>query len=182
MHRLRLLILPLLLLLAACAGGSYIMVLTAAGGKKVQVPLGPGGPQETENSEIRISLATFSIPPGKKEMLFLFAVLFKKGIPPKRVQVDDVSEDPVTPLVDDKSPKLESDHIWRAIHPFVPKSEDEVPWLNYEGTTMRIYRFTITFADGHTEKFYQATPMPAFVKDYVKERLGFVKPTAPASN
>lgn len=151
------------------------MVWTAAGGKKVDVPLGPGGPAFTNDDNIRIELATFSVPPKKKELLYLFDVFFKKGVPPKRIIVDDVTEDPIHNLADETNPKLAPDHRWRYAFEYKPTSIDQVPWLNYEGNALRVYRFTITFADGRTKVYYQGSALPAFVKDYVKLRLGFEK-------
>jgi hypothetical protein len=163
----------LLLLAAALAGcsSSTSYMVPIAGGQKAEASIGKNGMVMLQDDMVRIEEA--SLRPAKDRKGFIFFLVFapKPGFVPKSVKIEDVTEDPVTVVCEDRDPKLQKGY-WispgteRDIH------DPAIHWLLELDDSMRIYRFTITGADGRAAVLDQASMVPSSVKAFYRKLVG----------
>jgi hypothetical protein len=168
---LRFLPLALVALLAACSsGGSISMLTTIAGGEKIAVPLGPRGVEPSKKDGVQIELATCTLNRDKK-LVYAFELSDERKRAVRRVRVEDVSDASSALLVDDTQPAL-TQNRWRgSSRPFEP-GDPSLAWLATITNSVRVYRFTVTFADGHEVALLQGSMFPNFIKSSIRQTWG----------
>jgi len=168
-----------LVILAGCLApgmGSLSMNPTIAGGEKVRVDFdGKGQVILPENSDIQMLSPVLRIDSKLKQARYGFGFVVKTNQAPKKIIVEDVSDEtPVTWAVDTQ-PELKDRHwIWDTR--FFEPTEKNLQWVYQLDGSVRIFRFTITTADGRTLVMYGATNYIAMVKTYYRMLLGIDKP------
>ena len=161
----------LLLGLGGCATGDIAMLATIAGGEKIRVPFGRGGPALTNEGGVQINLATYTINTEKK-ILYVFECTESRGRALRRVQVEDVSDTAAVTLVDDGSPKLAASGRWHSETPPLELGDPRLGWLATISNSLRVFRFTLTFADGQRLVLHQGAFFPAGLKAATRQALG----------
>jgi hypothetical protein len=157
--------------LAGCATGDFAMLAEIAGGEKVRVPFARGGPEMKNEDGVQITQASFTLSPEKKlRHVFVFTDRLRR--PLRRVQVEDVADAAAVSLVDDAQPKPSATGEWRGEMPPVEWNDARVGWLATISNTLRVYRFTLTFADGRTQVLLQGAFYPAPLKAAVRQTVG----------
>lgn len=160
-----------LLLLGGCATGGIAMQTTVHGGERVKVSFQKGSPEMQSEDGVQINEATFSMTPDKKvQHVFSFTDARKR--PLTRVQVEDVSDEALIPLVDDAAPKLSAAGQWRVEVAPAEWKDPRITWLATVSNTLRVYRFTLTFADGRRLVIHQGAYFPAPMKVLVRQAMG----------
>jgi hypothetical protein len=169
MKNILLILLPLVL--AGCAGPkasprSY----TIAGGEVVQLQVAPGGALPSQTKNTKVEVAGFMIDGDKAEITYVFGFTSQSGKPLQRVTVEDVTGRTAVPLVDDRSPALDS-RYWKGFSTPSKAGGDTLAWLQVSGNTEKVFRFIITFTDGQTETIHQASVWSGQAKSLIKKAL-----------
>jgi hypothetical protein len=147
-----------------------------SGGETYNVPVGPGGPLRSENDEFQVGW-TGLLPPTGGLIFNSYFITEKKGRAPLRILVEDVSGDTPVVVVDDRHPRLEKDkggvpRFWKRIIPLGKTSDPANQWLSDDDETVKVYRYTVTAADGTTTSLLQAAIYPPPMKDLFRKVLG----------
>lgn len=158
-------------LLAACATGDVAMLAEIAGGQKVRVPFGKGGPEMTTEDGVLINQATFTLN-AEKKIFYVFSCTDSRNRALRRVQVEDVSDAAPLSLIDDAKPQLAAGGKWLGETPPLDWNDAKIKWLATISNSLRVYRFTLTFADGRTLVLLQGSFFPAPMKAAVRQTMG----------
>jgi hypothetical protein len=161
-----------ILVLAGCATGEVGMVCPISGGQTVTIILTAHGPVPAENDDFKVVGAMITPNIEKKQFVYEFGLLAKKGKAPTHVTVEDVSEEKPELLVDDAGPKLDDKQIWKQDTAPKTATDPRLGWLYHEGNSPRIYRFTVITDDGRRLVMYQLTSYPVFIKASLRKILG----------
>jgi hypothetical protein len=156
---------------AGCATGDVVMLATIAGGEQVRVPLGRGGPVMTNEGGVRIDAATFVFNKDKK-VLYVFAFTDSRNRALRSIRVEDVSDTAPLVLLDEAQPKLSAIGEWRGESTPLESGDPRMDWFTTITNSVRVYRFTFTFADGQTLVLLQGAMFPAQVKAAVRQAYG----------
>jgi hypothetical protein len=165
----------MILALAGCATGDYAYVKTISTGERIQLALRQGSPVLASKGDITIRHAALVPNPNleteQKKLQYLFAFHDKSAVPLKAVLVEDVSDEKSILMVDDQDPKLVNER-WTATSRMFGADEDALIWVGHLGDTMRVYRFTITKADGSKVILDQGWMVPGWAKVPMRRALG----------
>jgi len=157
---------------AGCAtGGDIAMMATISGGQKIRVPLGRGGAELTSEDDVQINTARFTLNADKK-IVFVFEFTDSRRRPLRSVRVEDVSDDKPAVLVDAASPQLSPAGQWHGESEPLALGDRRLTWLATISNSLRVYRFTLTFADGQTLVLHQGSLFPAMLKSATRQALG----------
>jgi len=159
------------LLAGGCATGQYSMVTTVATGETVRVPLEKGGAVLVEQDGVKIVGVHVTLSPDKK-LVFGFDFDVAPARPLRRVQVADISEAPVAAWVDDAQPALTPAGRWHAETAPADAQDPRLAWLGSVSDSMRIFRFTLTLADGKTVTIDQGQLYGSALKAAMRMALG----------
>lgn len=160
---------------AGCAAQAPAVKLRIAGGEKIMVDLGRGGVIEGESKEVKVGVAGFMTNTQAKKGFYVFGLELKTMPALISMKVEDVTDDNVVLLVDDRSPKL-AGRIWRWATPLQSPDEKTLRWIQEIDDSFRVYRFTIALSDGRQLVLHHAAFYPAFAKEHMKFELGLGPP------
>ncbi len=147
------------------------MLATIAGGEKIRVPLGRGGPEMTSEDGVQINTASLTLTPEKK-IVYVFEFTDRRSRALSGVRVEDVSDTTAAPLVDDVQPKLSAAGRWHGEAPPLDLSDSRLGWIATISNSLRVVRFTLTFSDGHTLVLHQGGLYGAAMKAAVRQSFG----------
>jgi len=158
-------------LLAGCATGDYSLVAPVSGGTKVRVPIGPGGPVPMEMDGVKIEV--FGLRPDfeKKQVLYTFGFFDARGRGLQDVKVEDVSDDTPFPLLEDAAPQVDKGH-WHGTSRSFAAGDEYLKWIYQVDNSLRVYRFTVKFTDGHELVIHQGSTFPNFMKSAIRHMFG----------
>jgi hypothetical protein len=160
-----------LLGVAGCATGGVSMVATIVGGEKIRVPIGSNGAALTREGGVQINTASFTVNPEKK-FVYVFEFTVDGNRPLRHVRVEDVSDESVVRLIDRPGPTLSAAGRWRGESEPLSNGNGRLKWLATVSNSLRVVRFTLTFADGKTQVLHQGTLFPANLKSVVRHSMG----------
>lgn len=160
----------LVLALGGCATGTISMLATIAGGQTVRIPIGRKGVEPTEEDGVRVESAIFTLN-AEKKLTYVFELSEARKRVWQHVQVEDVSDAAPVVLVDDAQPELKNGH-WRATSRPLGQSEPNLAWVATITNSVRVFRFTVTFADGKTLTLLQGEMFPDFIKAATRHEWG----------
>ena len=125
----------------------------------------------TEEGGVRIDAANSTQSPDKKFAYhFAFTDTRKRAL--RQVRVEDVSDEKATLLLDQANPTLSARGQWIGDpEPLVP-TDPRLTWLATVSDSVRVARFTLTFADGQTLTLLQGTLYPAGLKSAIRHAFG----------
>jgi len=157
MSRLYFLLSLSLVFLSGCATNNNYQTRSfpISGGKKVWVAFNERGALPVKTHDIEILIAGFTTDKAKKELTYRFLCRVVNNQEPKKVVVQDISEENAEILVTDDHPKLEKS-LWAGQSAPKNKSDPQVAFLRNDHDSVRVYRFTITLADGREVTVDQA--------------------------
>ena len=156
-----------------CATGDYAFVTTIASGQRIQIPLKNGSPERAKKGNVTIMHAGLvpSGTPETKALNYLFGLEDRSPKPPTEVRVEDVTEDHAVLMVEDKNPTLKQ-NFWSATSKLYSGSDPEMEWISHLDNSMRVFRFTITSADGTKTVLDQGWMVPGWAKVPMRTALG----------
>ncbi len=160
----------LVLLLAGCATGDVEMLATITGGKQLRVPIGRGGVEPAREDGVEVKLASFILNQDKKP-IYAFALSDSRARAVRQIRVEDVSDETAVTLVDDTDPKVPANGTWNRETAPIELGDPRLAWLVTISNTLRVYRFTVTFADGRTLVLHQGALFSAHVKEAMRQTL-----------
>lgn len=146
------------------------MLVPIAGGGKVAVPFGKNGVEFTKGDGVQIESAASTLD-AEKKLVYNFAFRDAKARALRRVVVEDMSDDSPTLLVEDNAPILDQGR-WSGSSRAFAWGEPELRWIATISHTMRVYRFTITFADGEKLVLDQGSLYPNVLKSAIRHAWG----------
>lgn len=147
------------------------MLATVAGGEKIRVPLGRGGPELTNADGVQINAASFTLNPEKK-IVHVFEFTDSRNRPLRSVRVEDISDATPVTLVDDTSAKSADKGRWRGESPPLELGDPRLSWMATISNSLRVYRFTLTFSDGGVRQLHQGALYSPPMKSAVRQTLG----------
>lgn len=156
-----------------CASGGYTYVARISTGERLEFPLEKGMPPLAKAGDIEVTGAAALPTKNADERTLSYAFGFKigSGVAPKSVVIEDVTDAAPVLVVEDLSPQLEGTQ-WRHIKGPLDGNAPELAWLGHLGDTMRVYRFTITKADGKKVVLHQGWMVPGWMKAAMRAALG----------
>ena len=146
------------------------MMATISGGEKVAVPLGRGGVEPTKRDGVQTEPVIFNLDADKK-LVYLFGFTDAKNRTLKSVRVEDVSDAAPVTLFEDAAPALEKGRWHKTSAPF-GAGQPHLAWMSTITNTVRVFRFTLTFADGQQFVLLQGAMFPSFIKEGVRKAWG----------
>lgn len=158
-------------LLTGCATGDVAMLAEISGGQKLRVPFGKGGPEMTSEDGVLINQATFTLN-AEKKIFYVFSCTDSRSRALRRVLVEDVSDAAPLTLVDDAKPQLAAGGKWLGETSPFEWNDPKIAWLATISNSLRVYRFTLTFADGRTLVLHQGSFFPSPMKAAVRQTMG----------
>jgi len=169
------------LLFAAMAGcavpmtSSNTYMVPLANGENMEMSIKNGGLAMVEQDGIRISQVALDPSADKKHVVYTFGLIAKSGLAVKHITVEDMTDDPVRIVEDDPAPKL-VDGKWKVSTPILDATDPVFIWLIQLDDSIRVYRFTVTLADGKQVVLKQPAMFPVFLKQLMRVMLGIDKP------
>ena len=160
-------------LFAGCATGDYAYVMTISSGERIHIPLEKGSPAMASSGDVTIAHAAL-IPTGdkdRKEVRYLFALIYKANKPVKSIHIEDVSEEKSIVMLDDQAPEI-TNHKWSATSKPFTGEDAAVGWIAHLDNTMRVFQFTITATDGTKTVLNQGWMVPGWAKVPMRFALG----------
>lgn len=159
---------------AGCAvGGSFDSRITTAEGDVVDVPL-TLKPVDISDGTVRVNFFEYVpavLTDGTNRLRIRCAADISGGVRPSEVLVRDVTDAPIITLFDDRAPALLGGKRWTAQTAPLGPSDDIIRWLADIETSIRIYRFTFTFADGSVRVLTVPVIIPAALKEAMRKKI-----------
>jgi hypothetical protein len=159
-----------LALLTGCATGDVSMLATISGGERIRVPIGNTGVLPTVVDGVK-SEGPVPRPDAQKKLVYYFNLSDRRARPLKSVRVEDVSDAEPILLLDDTHATW-TDGRWQGNSAPLGPEDRAMNWMTTITNTLRVFRFTVTFADGKTLTLYQGAMYPNFVKTMVRGGWG----------
>lgn len=143
-----------------------------AGGKTIVATITAGGPVPAEDTRIKIEFAGLLVgaePENSREphLIWSFRVRNKRPQEPVAVTVDDVTFDPIVALVRDDNPSVRAGS-WSGAARAIPLTKSALPWVFDSGSTMKVFRFTVRYADDQESVVHQLTMVPESAKETIR--------------
>jgi len=161
------------ILAIGCATGEYAYVTTISTGERIQIPLVNGAPLPAKKGNLTVMHAGL-VPnpnPDDKKLKYLFHLEDKSLVPPKAVVVEDVTDDHAILMVEDLAPKF-TEARWTGASPLYGGEDPAMAWVGPLGDSTRVFRFTVTAADGSKTTLDQAWIVPSWAKVGMRKALG----------
>lgn len=163
------------LCLGACATTGTVRRIPIAGGKVIDVPIGPRGPGPGEADGYRVVLAGLMPSPESGTNLYRFVFTVPPGATLRRVRVEDVSDERAILLLDDAAPALRDDQWVGGTAPLAA-ADPRLAWLYHVVPSLRVFRFTITGGAGRVTELHQLAAYPVFIKEAIRRQRGETVP------
>jgi hypothetical protein len=160
----------LLLFVACSTAPEYKYVTKISGGQRIEFPISSGGTAPAKEGGIAVASPQFLGPPHNGVTFMGFVVKNESGQELKKVLIEDVSDESPAKILEDASPKMVNG-VWRGLSQPIRSVASPYEWLAYLDASNRVYRFTVTLADGKTITLNQLAMFPAWMKEGM--RRGF---------
>lgn len=165
-------VLVLALVLGGCATTDRVQRVPVAGGKFIEIPVGPDGPKALPIDGFEPQLA--ALMPGTEPGTLLYRFVF--SAPPeaqlRHVRIEDISADErVHVLLDDAQPTL-TNQRWSGQSEPLAAADPRLAWLYYVVPSLRVYRFTLTSDSGKVTELHQIAAYPPFIKEAIRRQRG----------
>lgn len=106
-----------------------------------------------------------------REVFYRFALIAEKAPAVRRIQIEDVSDEEVIPLVDDTKPEFKDGH-WQAETPVIQADDPRLAWVMRINASMRVYRVTLTTTTDRRISFHHVVSYPEFFKAAIRAKWG----------
>ena len=148
------------------------MMTPIAGGEKYEVVLGQKGIPKTEDDKVLIEMAGIMLDSKNTLACFNGRVRFKKPLQVKSILMEDITDDPITPVIFDEHPTILPDGEWIQTSAYKPLTDPAFRWLMLIDNSVRVYRFTIITQDGQTLVYRQADFYNQYIKESIRKAMG----------
>jgi hypothetical protein len=161
----------LVVICAGCQSGSISAVVPVAGGGHINVPMRAGGPPPAEGDGFRVDRATIAPAKDTRELRYDFALVAANQPDLRRIQIDDISDETAVTWIDDANPQFK-ERRWAASTEMIPAEDPRLKWMFQITPSLRVFRFTLTHADGRKTTLDQVSTFPPFVKQAIRAAWG----------
>jgi hypothetical protein len=161
----------LLAISAGCQSGSVSAIVPVAGGGHINVPMRVGGPPPAEGDGFRVDRATIAPAKDTRELRYDFALVALNQPDLRRIQIDDISDETAATLIDDSHPQF-NDRRWTASTEMIPAEDPRLKWMFQITPSLRVFRFTLTHADGRKTTLDQVSTFPPVLKQAIRGAWG----------
>ena len=166
------LVIPLLLW-SGCTSSSPQLSIPIAGGQSVR--LGRQGPgfKPAENDRVVVTDAGLQAVTyeGKHYVRWNFSIRPKQAAELSAIRIEDITDAAPLLLVNDVAPQQDGGK-WTENAGLMESSSISVRWLYEPKETVRVFRFTITEADGRSYVLYQGVLYSPAAKDAIRAMVG----------
>ncbi len=166
------LVMPLLLW-SGCTSSSPQQSIPIAGGQSVR--LGRQGPgfKPAENDRVVVTDAGLQAVTydGKHYVRWNFSIRPKQAAEVSTIRIEDVTDPAPLLLVNDVAPQQDGGK-WTENAGLMELSSSSVRWLYEPKETVRVFRFTISEADGRSYALYQGVLYSPAAKDAIRAMVG----------
>lgn len=166
-----LLIVTLLLGQGGCAMPDEMRPIGIAGGRVVDIPIGPNGPRNGRKNGYEVLHVWFSPGPQEREIIYQFAVSVPAATTPERIKVEDISDEQAYPLIDDQHPWL-TDRRWTIDTLPIKADDPRLAFVYHVTPSLRVYRFTIFDSANKQSVLYQVVSYPNPFKFAIRHKWG----------
>jgi hypothetical protein len=153
---------------------NYSAMVTTADGATVEAPLGDSKLNVTDGTITvnRFQFVPQLLPDKSKGIVMTFEADFKDGALPSSIVVEDVSEAPILQVLYEAKPKMIKETHWIGVTTAKHLDDVTYEWMLNLDNTVRVYRFTITTADGKTHVLRVPVFVPGQMKYFIRTQLG----------
>jgi hypothetical protein len=130
-----------------------------------------GNAKAVENHTVRIEVTGFLLDETNRELVYTFAFTEKKNARPRSVLVEDVTGERPEVLVVDSDPQITLEGYWKGNSTPRRKGDLSLGWVTDTGDTYKVFRFSITTADGVPLIIHQASVWSGHSKPLIREVL-----------
>ncbi len=139
-----------------------------ANGEKMEMSVVNGGIGKVSGDGIRVVQNELNPMADKKHVAYVFEIAVKEGLVPRHVTIEDMTEDPVRVIVDDPAPKVVAGH-WKFTTAALDPKQPGTEWIIQLDDTIRVFRFTVTLADGSQVVLKQPAMYPIVLKSIIRK-------------
>ena len=165
----------MLAFVAGCATSEYNYTTTIADGQRLTFLVRNGSVERAEAGGIRTIAPRILPVKGQQQLQFFFAFEMSKPGAVRSVKVEDYSADSPILMVNDEKPEIVNNR-WAKESAPVDAASRALDWVTYLDNSFRVYRYTVTFTDGHVVTVNQGCSIPAFAKAFLRHMLGLKEP------
>jgi len=162
-----------LVLLASCAPRATTVSFPVAGGQRIRFEKVGSSFGRAEDSRFVITesgLTTYR-EGGRNYLRWQFGFRVKQPLKLQSVVVEEVSGTQPVLILKDLAPEVAGIE-WTKQSGLTAAEPGTVPWFFDPGSTLRIFRFSITEADGQRSTLYQAALFDKKAKDALRYQMG----------
>ncbi len=156
---------------AGCQTGGISAVIPVSGGGTITVPIGPKGTPKAESDGYRVDLAALKPATEPRQAYYDFSLFLTAKSAPKRIRITDISDEKPAVLVDDAQPQV-TNGKWETKTENLVAEDPRLAWIFQITHSYRVYRFSITQADGREVTMDQVVPYPPFIKEAIRTKWG----------
>lgn len=165
-------VLLLTLVLGGCATADRMQRVPIAGGKFIEIPVGPTGPKPLPIDGFEAELAALMPGPEAGTLFYRFVLSAQPEAKLRHVRIEDISADErIHVLLDDAQPTL-TNQRWSGQTEPLAAADPRLAWLYYVVPSLRVYRFTLTSESGKVTELHQIAAYPPFIKEAIRRQRG----------
>jgi hypothetical protein len=162
----------LLLGTAGCISKEFTYKSTVAGGEELTFTLTGSGPAHARAESFEVLDAALVPDFPAKTIFYKFRLSdSQRGKSLQSLRIEDVTDTEALLVFEDQHPAF-TERVWEGKTGALSLEEPSLQWLSYVSDSMRIYRFTLTMADGRKVVLHQLAMMPGWVKTKIREMFG----------
>lgn len=132
-----------------------------------------------EDERVQIKIAGMLIGPTSENnrdpgLIWNFSFRNKWRRQPIAVTVDDVTFDPIVTVLSDDKPALSKDTWSQTARP-IPITKEALPWVFDSRPSMKVFRFTVRYADDESSIVHQLALYSASAKQAIRSHADKIR-------
>jgi hypothetical protein len=153
---------------------NYSAMVTTADGTTVEAPLG--------NTKLEVGDGTVTVnrfqyvpqllPDKSKGIVMTFEVVFKDGVLPRSIIVEDITDAPILMVLNESHPRMVKDTHWIGVSTAKHIDDPTYGWMLNLENTVKVYRFTIATNEGKVHVLRVPVFVPSQMKYFVRAQIG----------
>jgi len=155
-----------------CVSKEFTYTATVAGGEELKFAVTNGGPAHARADGFEVLDAGLLPDFPAKSVYYNFRLSdAADGKSLRAIRVEDVTDATAEQVFEDLQPKLVK-RVWTGKSGALSADDPSLKWISYVSDSTRIYRFTLTLADGRKVVLHQLAMTPSWIKTKIREMFG----------